>query len=74
MEWSELLGECVSELEDSCVEDGSRGKGIDREPRGRGTSSIEGRYLATTSEDTTDWEDLVGAVVNCRVCELAIAL
>jgi hypothetical protein len=29
---------------------------------------------ATTGEDTADWDDLVRAVVNCRVCELAIAL
>jgi hypothetical protein len=27
-----------------------------------------------TGEDTADWEDLVHAVVNCKVCELAIAL
>jgi hypothetical protein len=27
-----------------------------------------------TGEDTADWEDLVRAVVNCRLCELAIAL
>jgi hypothetical protein len=33
-----------------------------------------GSRYQTTSEDTADWEDLVGAVVNCRVCELAIAL
>jgi hypothetical protein len=30
-------------------------------------------YQGTTGEDTADWEDLVHAVVNCRVCELAIA-
>jgi hypothetical protein len=27
-----------------------------------------------TGEDTVDWEDLVRAVVDCRLCELAIAL
>jgi hypothetical protein len=27
-----------------------------------------------TGEDTKEWEDLVHAVVNCRVCELAIAI
>jgi hypothetical protein len=35
---------------------------------------LEIRDQATTSEDTTDWEDLVRAVVNCRECELAVAL
>jgi hypothetical protein len=29
---------------------------------------------ATNSEDTADWEDVMRAVVNCRVCELAIVL
>jgi hypothetical protein len=32
------------------------------------------RYQAMVGEDTADWEDLVRAVVNCRVSELAIAL
>jgi hypothetical protein len=31
-------------------------------------------HQATTGEDTAHWEDLVGAVVNGRVCELATAL
>jgi hypothetical protein len=31
-------------------------------------------HQATTGEDTSDWEDLVHAVVNCRLCELVIAL
>jgi hypothetical protein len=35
---------------------------------------IEIRHQATTGEDTVDWESLVRAVVNCRVCELAIVL
>jgi hypothetical protein len=30
--------------------------------------------LATTGEDTANWDDLVRAVVNCSVCELATAL
>jgi hypothetical protein len=36
-----------------------------REPVNRGTS---------TGEDTADCEELIRAVVNSRVCELAIAL
>jgi hypothetical protein len=32
------------------------------------------RHQATTGEDRADWEDLVGVLVNCRACELAIAL
>jgi hypothetical protein len=32
------------------------------------------RHQATTGEDTEDWEDLVRAVVNCRVCEIEIVL
>jgi hypothetical protein len=32
------------------------------------------RHQATTGEDTEDWEDLVCAVVKCRVCELMIVL
>jgi hypothetical protein len=35
---------------------------------------LEAVNQTTTSEDTADWEDLVRAVVNCRVCELALAL
>jgi hypothetical protein len=31
-------------------------------------------YQTTTGEDTADWKELVLAVMNCRVCELAIAL
>jgi hypothetical protein len=29
-----------------------------------------GRRVVSTGEDTADWEKLVHAVVNCRVCEL----
>jgi hypothetical protein len=32
------------------------------------------RYQAPTGEDTAEWEDLMRAVVKCRLCELAIAL
>jgi hypothetical protein len=32
------------------------------------------RHQATTGEDRAGWEDLVSAVVNSRLCELAIAL
>jgi hypothetical protein len=40
----------------------------------RETSSVESRYHAATGKDTADWEDLVRAVVNGRVCELATVL
>jgi hypothetical protein len=48
--------------------------GIIRVPRVRGTSVVESRCQTTTGEDKADCEDLLRAVVNCRVCELAIAL
>jgi hypothetical protein len=32
------------------------------------------RHQATNGEDIADWEDLVRAVVNCWVCELAMPL
>jgi hypothetical protein len=35
---------------------------------------VEIHHQATTSEDTAAWEDLVCAVVNCGVCELAVVL
>jgi hypothetical protein len=38
-----------------------------------GTYSIGSRYQ-TTDENTTDWDDLVHAVRNCRVCEWEIML
>jgi hypothetical protein len=53
---------------------GSWGTGIVWEPRVSGTSAVGVRYQATTGEETADWKDLMRAVVNCRVCELAIAL
>jgi hypothetical protein len=31
-------------------------------------------HQATTGENPANWEDLVNAVVNCRMCELVIAL
>jgi hypothetical protein len=49
--------------------------GIVWKPRGTGTSAFGSRYQATTGEDTAEQtEELVCAVVNYRVCELAIAL
>jgi hypothetical protein len=42
------------------------------------STEVEGivgiRHQATNSEDTADYEDLVRAVVNCRVCGVAITL
>jgi hypothetical protein len=35
---------------------------------------IGSRYQAKTGEDTADWEVFVSSVVNCTMCELAIAL
>jgi hypothetical protein len=32
------------------------------------------RHQVTTEEDIADWGDLVRDVVNCRVCEFAMAL
>jgi hypothetical protein len=55
-------------------EAGSWGMGIVLEPRGRGKSRVGSRYRATTGEDTAVWEDLIHAVVNHWVCELARAL
>jgi hypothetical protein len=52
----------------------SRHTGIVGEFRERGTSAVESRYQATTGGNITECEDLVCAVVNCRVCELAIVL
>jgi hypothetical protein len=37
-------------------------------------SAVRSCYQATTGEVTADREDLVCAVVNCRVCELVMAL
>jgi hypothetical protein len=31
-------------------------------------------HQATAGEDTAGWEELVRALVNCKVCEFAIAL
>jgi hypothetical protein len=45
-----------------------------REHGSWGNCGFGSRYQATTSEDTADWEDLVRAVVNSRVCESAMAL
>jgi hypothetical protein len=35
---------------------------------------VQIHHQATAGEDTADWEDLVHALVNWRVCELAIVL
>jgi hypothetical protein len=32
------------------------------------------RHQVTTDEGTVEWEDLLLAIVNCRVCDSAIAL
>jgi hypothetical protein len=56
------------------LEAGSCDTGSVWEPRVRGKSTIRSRYQATISEATADWEDLVHAVVICRVYELEIAL
>jgi hypothetical protein len=56
------------------LEVGSWGTGTVREHWGKGTPAVGSCYQATTGEDTADWEDLVRAVVNCRECELTIAL
>jgi hypothetical protein len=32
------------------------------------------RHQAKAGEDAADWKDVMHAVVNCRVCELAFAL
>jgi hypothetical protein len=81
VEWSEVKSWLVSELENcSCLcklllwVAGSWGTGTVREPRWRGTPGIGSRYQTTTGEDTTDWDDLVRAVANCGVCELATVL
>jgi hypothetical protein len=41
-----------------------------RQPGAEGNVGI--RYQATTGEDTADGENMVRAVLNCRVRELAI--
>jgi hypothetical protein len=63
-----------SRYEQLLLQSGSWGTGIVLEPRVKGTSTVGNRYQATTGEGTADWEDLVRAVVSCKVCELAIAL
>jgi hypothetical protein len=47
------------------------GKGMHTEAE---KSNLESHYQAMISEDTADWEGLACAVVNRKVCELAIAL
>jgi hypothetical protein len=50
------------------LEAGSRGTRIVQLPRERGTSAAGSHYQVMTGEDS------VHAVVNCRMCELPIAL
>jgi hypothetical protein len=79
VQWSELVGEWVRELlrfspcELLLLEAGSWSTWLVRKSRVRGSSAVGSRYQ-TTVENTADWEDIVRAVVNCRVCELAKAL
>jgi hypothetical protein len=42
-----------------------------QDPRVRGTSAVGSRCPTTTGEDTANRKDLLCAVVNCKVCELA---
>jgi hypothetical protein len=63
-----------SPCEPLLLEAGSWGTGIIRESRVSGTSAVGSRYQTTTGEKTADWNDIVRAIVNCRVCELAILL
>jgi hypothetical protein len=48
-------------------------------PAGKNVSTevvdiVEIRHQATTGEDTADWEDLIHAVMNCRMRKLALSL
>jgi hypothetical protein len=45
-----------------------------REPGSGGTWPFLEAVIQQRGEDTADWEELVRVVVNCRMCELAIAL
>jgi hypothetical protein len=69
VEWSELVGEQFSCCEPLLLEAGSWGMWIVRDTRVSGTSAVQSHYWAKTGEDTA-----VCAVVNCRECELAIAV
>jgi hypothetical protein len=81
----ERVGRWVSELENCCSSvcdlllwaANSWGTGIARKSRIRRTSAVGSRwssFQATTAEDTAEWKDLVRALVNCRMCELAITV
>jgi hypothetical protein len=54
------------------LEASSWGMGTVQEPRESGMSATGSCYQAITIEDKADWEESVHAVVNCRVCKLAI--
>jgi hypothetical protein len=48
---------------------------VRQSPAGKNViTEAEVRHEETNGEDTADRKDLVRAVVNCRICELAIAL
>jgi hypothetical protein len=47
---------------------------VGESPAGKNVSREAICHKATTGEDTAEWEVLVRAVVNCRLCELVIAL
>jgi hypothetical protein len=81
VEWSKLVGKWVSEwvrlrwfspCELLLLEPGRWGTAIVQEPRVRGMPAVGSCYQTMTGEDIADWEDLVHAIVNCRVCELAV--
>jgi hypothetical protein len=75
--WTRKVSELVRALlqfspcERLLLEAGRWGTGIIREPRVRGISAVGSPYQATTGEHI-DWEDLVRALVNGGVSELAI--
>jgi hypothetical protein len=71
---SSQSGDCCSSVLLLLFEAGSWGTGTVREARTRGTSAVGSHYQKKTGEDTEDWKDLRCAVVNCKECELAIAL
>jgi hypothetical protein len=47
---------------------------VGQSPAGKNMNIVGMRYQAMTGEEIADLEDLVRAVVYCRVCKLAIAL
>jgi hypothetical protein len=47
---------------------------VRQSPGGKIVIIVTIRHQATTGEDTADSEDVVRAVINYKMCELAIAL